>query len=316
MRLSNVDAGLRRPSVAAFGVFDGLHRGHQALIGDVVTLAREARATASVITFDPHPAFVLDPEHAPRLIGTLDQRLEGLARLGVTQVGVLGFDEMSARESASDFVERILVGQLGVVDLVVGDDVHFGRDREGDVALLQREGERYGFRVHRSPTYGDAERFSSTAVRARLVEGDVAGAGEILGRPFVLRGVVVHGDARGREIGFPTANLRVAERQILPALGIYAGAVRVGTGFWRAGAISVGTRPQFYDDGGVLVEVHLPGFNGDLYDAVIDVAFLTRLRSEATFASLEELVVQMDRDVAASGEIFKEFTPSTSLLLG
>ena len=316
MRLSRFDSELERPSVVAFGVFDGLHLGHQALIAEVVRLGREHGATASIITFDPHPALVLSPDTAPRLIGTLPQRLEGLARLGIEQVGVLGFDELSASETATSFIERVLVGRLGVVDLVVGDDVHFGRDRQGDIELLVREGVGHGFRVHTSPTYGRAERFSSTAVRSRLIAGDVESAGQILGRPFVLRGSVVHGDARGRELGFPTANLHLAERQQLPALGIYAAAVHLASGQWRCGAVSVGTRPQFYEHAGVLVEVHLPEFEGDLYNEVLDVAFLARLRGERTFATLEELLVQMRLDVAKSREIFEKFIPESSVLLG
>lgn len=316
MRVSHFDVELHRPSVVAFGVFDGLHLGHQALIGEVVRLARERAAVPSVVTFDPHPALVLAPHSAPQLIGTLAQRLEGFDRLGIEQVGVLGFDEVSARESAASFIERVLVGGLGVVDLVVGDDVHFGRDRQGDIDLLVREGAHHGYRVHTSPTYGRGERFSSTAVRGRLAEGDVAGAREILGRPFVVRASVEHGDARGRELGFPTANLRVVPRQQLPGLGIYAAAVRLGDGRWRCGAVSVGTRPQFYENAGVLVEVHLPDFEGDLYDQVLDVAFLAHLRGEAVFASLEDLVAQMGRDVGDSRALFEKFNPESSVLLG
>lgn len=316
MRLSRLDTELLRPSVAAFGVFDGLHQGHQALIAQVVRLAHEHSAHASVITFDPHPALVLSPSTAPLLISTVDQRLEGLDCLGIEQVGVMGFDRSSASESAASFVERVLVRHLGVTDLVVGDDVHFGRDREGDVELLVREGDRFGFRVHTSPTYGATSRYSSSAVRNRLAAGDVVAASEILGRAFVLRGRVVQGDARGREIGFATANLRTQERQQLPALGIYAAAVHLESGQWRSGAVSVGTRPQFYDNGGVLVEVHLPGFEGDLYDQSIDVAFLDRIRAEASFATVEELITQMGRDVSRTEEIFENFSPTASVLLG
>ena len=301
-------------SVVAFGVFDGLHRGHQSVIADVVRLARETGATAGVVTFDPHPAFVLSPTTAPLLIGTLDQRVEGLRRLGVEQVLVTPFDESAARESATSFIERVLVGDLGVADLVVGDDVHFGRDREGDTALLVAAGQRYGFRVHPSPTYGGDRRFSSSSVRARLAEGDLHGANAILGRPFVLRGSVVHGDERGRELGFPTANLEPGERQQLPHTGIYAAAVHRG-GDWHAAAVSVGTRPQFYDDGRLLVEAHLLDFHDELYDEVLDVAFLAHLRDERSFDSVEALVAQMDHDVASSRGIFREFTPEASVLL-
>jgi riboflavin kinase/FMN adenylyltransferase len=316
VRLSHFDAELEQPSVVAFGVFDGLHLGHQAIIAHVVKLARDHGATPSIITFDPHPALVLSSDTAPLLIGTLDQRLEGFARLGVEQVGVLGFDTQSALESASSFIERVLVGRLGVVDLVVGDDVHFGRNREGDVELLEREGSRLGFRVHSSPTYGTASRYSSTVVREYLQSGEVKSAAAVLGRPFVLRGTVVHGDARGRDLGFATANLRLGERQQLPGLGIYAAAVHLASGEWRAGAVSVGTRPQFYEHGGVLVEVHLPHFEGDLYDHVLDVAFIERLRGEATFDKLEDLLTQMHLDVTKSLEFFEIFSPEASVLLG
>ena len=316
MRVGHFDVSLKRPSVVSFGVFDGLHRGHQALLTQVVRLAHDNAAHASVVTFDPHPALVLSPSTAPRLIGTLDQRLEGMDRLGVEQALVMDFDQESAAESAASFVERVLVRQLGVCDLVVGDDVHFGRDREGDVALLVRLGERHSFRVHSSPTYGEVTRFSSSAVRARLAAGDVAAAAEILGRAFVLRGRVVHGDARGREIGFATANLHTHERQQLPALGIYAAAVHLEDGRWWCGAVSVGTRPQFYENGGVLVEVHLPGFVGDLYGQRLDVAFLERLRGEKTFAALDELIARMRHDVVRSQQIFEKFSPTVSVLLG
>lgn len=316
MRVSRFDQPFVRPSVAAFGVFDGLHRGHQALLAHVVDLAGRHGAAASILTFDPHPALVLSRESAPPLIGTLDQRLEGLDRLGIVQVGVMEFDEPSARESAAAFVQRVLVGELGVIDLVVGDDVHFGRDREGDVELLRREGDRWGFRVHTSPTYGGDVRFSSTAVREALRDGNLVDAQAILGRPFVLRGTVVHGDGRGTQIGFPTANLALGDHQLVPGRGIYAAGVRLDDGPWRAAAVSVGTRPQFYDDAAVLVEVHLPDFAGDLYGRDLDVAFLERLRGEAKFDRLEDLLVQMALDVARSREIFATFTPASSVLLG
>lgn len=315
MSLGSRDDELRRPSVVAFGVFDGLHRGHQALIARVVQRARESGAAASILTFDPHPALVLSPPTAPLLVGRLDQRLEGLYALGIEQVSVLAFDENSARESATSFIRRVLVERLGVSELVVGDDVHFGHDRKGDVALLEAEGARGDFVVHTLPTYGAPQRYSSTAVRTALRAGDLEDANAVLGRPFVLRATVVHGDARGRELGFPTANLGVSESQILPARGIYAAGVRWDQGDWRCGAVSVGTRPQFYAEGGELVEVHLPDFEGDLYDAQLDVAFLRRLRPESTFASLEELVTQMQRDVEESRDVFAAFTPSASVLL-
>jgi riboflavin kinase / FMN adenylyltransferase len=304
------------PSVVTIGVFDGLHRGHQRVIDQVVSRARAHGALASVVTFDPHPAEVLDPARAPLLIGTLDQRLEALAALGVDRVRVLGFDHHLAHEHAAHFVERVLVGELGALEVVVGEDFRFGASREGDVELLAREGERWGFDVSASILFGDGQRWSSTSVRAALAEGDVERAAAILGRPFVLRGSVTHGDARGGDLGFPTANVATTSRQALAAAGIYAGAVKLPDARWWPAAISVGTRPQFYDAGELLVEVHVVGYGGDLYDAVLEVAFLARLRDEQVFSDVGALVAQIERDVVASVGIFANFSPEGSVLLG
>ena len=304
------------PSVVTIGVFDGLHRGHQRVIDQVIARARAHDVLASVVTFDPHPAAVLDPEHAPLLLGTVDQRLEGLAALGVDRVRILNFDHQVAHERAEHFVERVLAGELGALEVVVGKDFRFGYGRTGDVDLLAREGERWGFTVVPSVLFGDGQRWSSTAVRRALDEGDVERAGVILGRAFVLRGEVTHGDARGTDLGYPTANVAVGARQQLPATGIYAGAVRLPDRRWWPAAISVGTRPQFYEDGALLVEVHVVGYGGDLYDATLDVAFLSRLRGEQVFADVAALVNQIERDVVASVEVFANFSPAASVLLG
>jgi riboflavin kinase/FMN adenylyltransferase len=313
--LSDAEPLSEHPSAVAIGVFDGLHLGHQKIIAQLGEIARRHKARTTVVTFDPHPAAVLAPERAPLLIGSVEQRLEGLERLGVEQVRILGFNEELASESATSFIERVLVKELATTHVRVGEDFRFGHNRKGDVALLTSLGETHDFVVHPAPLYGDAFRWSSTSVREALQSGDLATANRILGRPFTLRGVVVHGDERGREIGFPTANLGFSDRQLLPGLGVYAGAVRVSDQ-WHAGAISVGTRPQFYDDGYVLVEVHLPGFSGDLYDAVLDVAFLEHLRDEQTFEDLDGLVAQMSRDVTQSIGRFEKFSRSETILLG
>ncbi|MGD0055607.1 MAG: bifunctional riboflavin kinase/FAD synthetase [Acidimicrobiales bacterium] len=304
------------PSAVAIGVFDGLHLGHQKVIAEVVRLARQRQAVASVVTFDPHPATVLAPESAPLQLGTMSQRLEGLAALGIERVRVLRFDAHLASETARSFIERVLVDEMRSCDVVVGEDFHFGHDREGNVALLRAEGERHHFVAHASPIYGGNQRWSSTAVRSALGSGDLFTANALLGRAFTLRGTVVHGDARGQRLGFRTANMASEPRQQLPALGIYAGAARTPDRAWWPAAISVGTRPQFYDDGAVLVEVHIPGFDDDLYDAQLDVAFMARLRGEMTFADTEQLVDQIERDVSETLEIYKRFLPQSSALLG
>jgi riboflavin kinase/FMN adenylyltransferase len=309
------ELGLRRSAVAV-GVFDGLHRGHQNVVAQVIGLASQHDAVPAVATFDPHPAEVLDTGHSPLLIGTLAQRLEGLAALGIELVRVITFDHVLAHESARSFIDRVLVGELRSRDVVVGEDFRFGHERDGDVALLEHQGLTHDFRVHPAPVYGDDHRWSSTAVRRLLAAGDVARASVILGRPFVLRGTVEHGDARGGELGYPTANIVGATRQQLAGVGIYAGAARTADGHWWPAAISVGTRPQFYEDGALLVEAHLPGFSGDLYGETLDVAFVARLRGEETFAGVGELVAQIGRDVEQTLEIFKKFSPQSSVLLG
>ncbi len=304
------------PSAAAIGVFDGLHQGHQKVLEHVRELGFEHGAVPTVVTFDPHPALTLAPDRAPLQLATLDQRLEGLARLGIEQVRVVTFDDALAQESARSFIERVLVGELGARDVVVGEDFVFGHGREGNVETLRLEGRSHGFLVHPAPIYSGSRRWSSTEVRRALANGDLDGAAAILGRPFTLRGSVVHGDARGAQLGFRTANMAPAPRQQLPSLGIYAGAVRMPDRSWWPAAISVGTRPQFYDDGDLLVEVHVPGFSGDLYEERVDVAFLTRLRGETKFSDAAELVSQIGADVERTLDVYTKFNPEASALLG
>ena len=304
-----------RPSVVTIGIFDGLHRGHQQIISEARALAEQRGAVITVVTFDPHPARVLASDRAPLLLATLEQRLVGLESLGVDQVRVVTFDRALASESAVTFVERVLEHQLHAVDVVVGEDFRFGNDRLGDVALLEVEGARRGFGVVSSPIHGTPARWSSTAVRRALREGDLALANDILGRPFTVRAGVAHGDGRGADLGYPTANLDLAIHQQIPHVGIYAGAVRTAPGTWWPAAISVGTRPQFYDNGALLVEVHIPGVDLDLYGAQLDVSFLTQLREEQTFIDVDALVTQIGRDVEQTVEIFEKFSPTASALL-
>lgn len=295
--------GERRRRAVAIGVFDGLHRGHVAVVERLIAHASAGGLRSCVVTFEPHPAQLLDPLQAPRLLATPAQRVEGLRALGVDEVRVVHFDRARSQQSAHDFVSELLVGELAAKVVVVGEDFRFGHDRLGSVTLLEELGRHHDFSVDAVALFGGATKWSSSAVRAALNAGDVDGANEVLGYVFCVRGDVVHGDARGRTLGYPTANVEIAAHQQLPKVGIYAGATRIGGRTWPA-AISVGTRPQFYDDGVVLVEVHVPGFGGDLYGTSLDVMFLRRLRDEATFASLEDLVAQIGSDVAKSQEIF------------
>jgi riboflavin kinase / FMN adenylyltransferase len=312
--LHDGDAASGAPSVVAIGVFDGLHLGHQAVIAQLLQLAVRYEAAATVVTFDPSPASVLAPDRAPRQLATIEQRLEGLDALGVEQARVPTFSPELASEPARDFIARVLVHDLGARCVIVGEDFHFGHNREGNLALLREVGEVSGFDVVAAPTHGDGTRWSSSAVRRALESGDLVEARRVLGRPFVLHGVVEHGDNRGESLGFPTANLSVAKEQALPAEGVYAGAMFL-EGTWWPAAISVGTRPQFYEDGALLVEVHVVGFAGQLYGRALDVVFLARLRDQTTFANVDELIAQIGRDVEKTQQFFDSEPLDEAILL-
>ncbi len=303
-------------SAVAVGVFDGLHRGHQVVLARAAELAGAHGARRAVVTFDPHPARTLRPDRAPGMIQTLDQRLAGLERLGFDLVRVVRFDGSLAAETADAFVERVLVDELAAIDVVVGDDFRFGHDRQGSVASLEAAGRAHDFTVTAVPRQGEGGRWSSTGVRAAVSSGDLARAATILGRPLTWQAVVVSGDRRGRELGFPTANLDLPAELVRPPAGVYAGLARLPDGTSAAAAISIGRRPQFYEDGPELVEVHLIDREVDLYGEVLEVALLARLRGQERFASLDDLLDQMRRDTATSREMALAVAAETASLLG
>jgi riboflavin kinase / FMN adenylyltransferase len=289
-------------AVVTIGAFDGVHLGHRSLIERARRRATEIAAASVVVTFDRHPASVVRPGSAPHLLTDLGQKLSLLSGTGVDLTVVLRFDLQRASESATAFVEEVLVGCLKAREVVVGHDFHFGRQREGDVALLQRMGARLGFDVTGIRLVGEPEgggAISSTRVRELVAEGDVAGAARLLGRWHELRGVVAHGDKRGRELGFPTANLEVPDEMQLCADGVYAGWYLRPDGTRHQTAVSVGRQPTFYADRPFsLVEAFLLDFQGDLYDELGTVALVERLRGQQKFATVEALVDQMTVDVA------------------
>jgi riboflavin kinase/FMN adenylyltransferase len=300
----------------AIGAFDGVHLGHQAVLRLVRDLAIARGLKSTVLTFDRHPAEVVRPGSAPKLLTTLDQKLELLEATGaVDECLVLAFDEARSKEPAEDFVAELLAAVLGARLVVVGADFHFGYRRHGDVALLQRMGAELGFEVLglglvASPESEDAPDggvpYSSTRARMLLARGEVELAASILGRPHEVRGRVERGDGRGRELGFPTANVAVPEQICLPADGVYVGTYIGGDEVERPAAISLGRRPTFYAESGMLLlEAHLLDFEGDLYEQNARVRFLHRLRGQERFDSIEALVEQMERDVAAAREWFR-----------
>jgi len=290
---------LVRP-VLTVGNFDGIHLGHRAILDVVVERARSLDGEAVVHTFEPHPRQVLYPERAPRLLTTLEQKLELLAAAGVAVAVVEPFTLEYARTSAEVFIRDRLHGCIAPLEVYVGYDFHFGHDREGSMRLLTEMGPRLGFAVTIIPEVTiDAGDVNSTRIRQLLADAEVEKACEMLGRAYTVRGSVVKGEQRGRGLGFPTANLD-PENEVLPAPGVYAGHARFLDG--QAGeahpvVTNVGTRPTFEDAGRVVAEAHLIDFDGDLYGRRLELSFEQLLRPERRFESVDALRRQIRADV-------------------
>lgn len=297
-------------TVVTIGAYDGVHLGHRAVIGEVRRLAAERGCRSAVVTFDRHPAQIVRPESAPRLLTDLDQKLELLTDTGVDMTALIHFDAERARETAEDFVRSVLVECLQTRAVVVGEDFHFGHHRRGNVALLRALGADYGFEVEPMAliprTDGVDEPVSSTAVRRALAGGEVDIAARLLGRPFEARGVVVRGDQRGRLLGFPTANVEVPNQICLPADGVYAGWYERPDGSVHPCAINLGRRPTFYEHADhSLLEAHLLDFADDLYGEAARVRFVEFLRSERKFDGIDALVAQLKHDVDAARRVLE-----------
>ena len=292
-------------TVVTIGAYDGVHRGHQAVIGQVRSLAAELGCRTAVVTFDRHPATVVRPESAPRLITDLEQKLELLAATGVDATVLVTFDERRSQEPAEDFVREVLVRGLRAKRVVVGEDFHFGHHRAGNVALLRAMGAQSDFDVVPVELIpredGVEEPISSTAVRRALAGGEVEVASALLGRPFEVRGSVVTGDQRGRLLGFPTANVEIPNQMCLPADGVYAGWYERPDGSVHATAINLGRRPTFYEHADhSRLEAHLLDFADDLYGERAHVRFVACLRSERKFDGIDALVAQLKRDIESA----------------
>jgi riboflavin kinase/FMN adenylyltransferase len=278
------------PLHLALGVFDGVHVGHRAVIARAVEAARKEGGKAFVVTFDPHPIRVIAPEKAPAsLLATLDEKAAVLKALGVDGLLVIHFDMAFAKMDAEEFVRKLLGADVRTV--AVGEDWRFGSKRSGDVAMLRRMGGELGFQLEAvPPVMWDGERISSTRIRQAIRDGNFDAVEEMLGRPYELSGTVIEGRKLGRGLGFPTANLRLGERQT-PRDGVWA----VKVDGVRKGVANLGTRPTV-DGGERLLEVHLLDFSGDLYGKELRVRFEKFLRPERKFGSLEELREQIGRD--------------------
>jgi len=292
---------LPRRGVVTVGNFDGVHRGHQRMLAEVVRRAAELKAPSVVVTFDPHPLRVLRPEHAPLMVQTLRQREEAIEACGVDAVVIVPFTRDLSLTTAEDFVRDLLVKRLAIRELHVGERFMFGKGRGGDLDLLRRLGGECGFQVTGISDVADADGpVSSTRIRSALHEGDVRKAEELLGRPFAMDGLIAKGDRMGRKIGFPTINLK-PENELLPKDGVYVGTVLIRS-FERTFTCvtNIGTRPTVYEDYATTVESHVLDFSSDVYGEPIRLSFCDRLRDEVTFPSMMELTAQIRRDVEAT----------------
>lgn len=294
-----------RGCVATIGNFDGVHLGHQAVFRHLLQKRAELDLPATVITFEPHPLEFFDPTAAPARLTRLREKLPVLREVGIDRAMLLEFNPRLAAMSATDFVQRVLLDGLGIRYLLVGDDFRFGKGRAGDIELLRRVGAEQGFEVESLDTFavGD-ERVSSTRVREALARGDLESAYLCLGRPYHICGRVVHGDKRGRTIGFPTANIGL-HRRTSPLRGVYAVKVH-GLGQVPLPAVAnIGNRPTVDGDRRYLLEVHLFDFDRSIYGEHIEVEFCKMLRQEKRFDSFDQLKEQIERDAQAARKLFE-----------
>ena len=290
IKVTQLPVARPRPRRVAIGTFDGVHVGHRQVIEGADT----------VLTFEPHPVQVIHPEAAPKLIMPFSAKRDTIEGLGVEELVVIPFDEAFSKIGAEDFIERILVERLGAERVSVGENFRFGAKAQGDQRMLSGREE---FETRVVPLVEiDGETVSSTRIRALVAAGDVEAAMRCLDAPFLLEGEVVSGDRRGRELGFPTANMVPGDELVCPGHGVYAGFANE-----HAAAIHVGVRPMFETGRGVLVEPHLIDFQGDLYGQTLRVAFIARLRGEKRFPSVEDLIAQMHRDIDEARELCASF---------
>ena len=297
--------GFSQPShdriALTIGNFDGVHRGHQAMLSRLSEAAEDLALPPAVLTFEPHPREFFARESAPPRLSTLRDKLERFASLGVARVHVARFDASLAKLSAEEFIDQILVRTLKVGWILVGDDFRFGHDRVGDLALLREKAATFSVEAMATVAI-DGERASSTAVRSALALGNIDHAAKLLGRPYTISGHVAHGDKLGRNLGFPTANVVLRRK---PALsGIFAVRVRGLGGEARAGAASLGVRPTVKQGAKPLLEIFVFDFDEAIYGRRIAVEFLLKLRDEERYADLDQLIRQIRVDVAQARDYF------------
>ncbi|NGP76332.1 bifunctional riboflavin kinase/FAD synthetase [Balneolaceae bacterium YR4-1] len=294
-------------SVVTVGTFDGVHAGHRAIMDTVLRKAEERNARSVIVTFDPHPREIINPGDAGiKLLTTLPERREILEELGIDRMVVIPFDRDFSLLSSEEFIRDIIYGKIGVAEFVIGYDHHFGKDREGSIETVEQLGKELGFETYVvSKREVGAKTVSSTAIRNAISEkGDVEEAAEFLQRLYRLNGTVIHGDKRGKEIGYPTANIKPEDsRKIIPKDGVYAVDVRY-EGKWYHGMMNIGTRPTF-DEQVRSLEVHLFDFDEEIYGKEVQVRFVKRIRDEKKFSSVDELISQLQKDEKEAKEILE-----------
>lgn len=306
------NAGIVRSTVLTLGVFDGLHLGHQKIMQTVVERARAIGAVPTAITFDPHPRAVLYPENAPPLLQTLDQRLANFEVLGIRQAIVIRFDKAFAAQNAEVFLRDIVHERLQAKEVYLGKGFAFGANRGGNIELLRKISRELGFFADEvSEICLRHQRISSSKIRQLLADGRVNLARRMLGRPYGVEGQIIHGNKRGRTIGFPTANLKPVNR-VIPRYGVYATATLIED-VWRRSITNVGVRPTFEGDREPSIETYVMDFDGDLYGDVLRVRFLHRIRDERKFGGIDELKAQIGTDTDHALAYFKRVGVQNSL---
>jgi riboflavin kinase/FMN adenylyltransferase len=296
-------------TIITLGTFDGIHVGHRFIIEEVVKKASDLGGRSFLITYHPHPRKVISGQNQINLLSTPSEKIELFETLGIENLLIVNFTKKFSQFSPEKFIDKFVVKGIGTKEIIIGYDHHFGKGRGGNQDYLKNMGNKSGFDVTIIPEYKmNNVTVSSSKIRSALLEGDISTANEYLGRQYTFTGTVIEGDKRGKELGFPTANLKIDdEDKLLPVLGIYAVEITI-KGNKKYGLLSVGKRPTFYESGDVVPEVYLFDFNEDIYGEDITVSLVERIRGEEKFASADELIEQMNKDKEIGLEILSKLT--------
>lgn len=284
-------------SVITLGTFDGLHLAHQKIVQEVINRSRQIDGRNFLLTFEPHPRKVIPGRNDVKLLSTLEEKTVVLEKLGLENLFVINFTTEFSKQSPEDFVKKYLVEGIGLTEIIIGYDHHFGKGRDGNFKLLEDMGRKYNFSVTLIPEFSvDEETVSSTKIRNALLEGNVVKANKMLGRLYSFKGKIVRGDGRGRQLGFPTANISVSdEDKLIPAKGIYAAECTVQNQK-HYGLLSLGSRPTFHKNGDIIPEFYIFDFDRDIYDEIMQVELVEKIRNEEKFNSVDALISQMKND--------------------